>query len=72
MTLEEHVSSGNPLPDHVVDHFRRMSEADVWAVRRGVRQAEEGGEGGRGAVKSTHVAPLGISLGNPINSLSRP
>ena len=29
MTLEEHVSSGNPLPDHVVDHFRRMSEADV-------------------------------------------
>ena len=72
MTLEEHVSSGSPLPDHVVDHFRRMSEPDVWAVRGGVRQAEEGGEGGRGAVKSTHVAPLDMSLGNPINSLSRP
>ena len=42
MALEEHMSSGSPLPDHVVDHFRRMSEADVWAVRGGVRRAEEG------------------------------
>ena len=72
--IEEHVSSGSLLPDHVVDHFLRMSEADVWAVCGGVRRAEEGGEGGRGAVKSTHVAPLDISLALviPLTPLSRP
>ena len=53
--IEEHVSSGSLLPDHVVDHFLRMSEADVWAVRGGVRRAEEGGEGGRGAQSSLHM-----------------
>ena len=42
--IEEHLSSGSPLPDHVVDHFRRMSNPDVWAVHGGVRRAEEGGE----------------------------
>ena len=72
MEIEEHLSSGSPLPDAHRGPLRRMSEPDVWAVRGGVRQEEEGGKGGRGAVKSTHVAPLDISLGNPIDSLSRP
>ena len=70
MEIEEHLSVEVRFQTHVVDHFRRMSEPDVWAVRAGVRRAEEGEEGGRGAVESTHVSPLDISLGNPINSLS--
>ena len=70
--IEEHLSSRSPLPD-VVDHFQRMSEPDVWrpsAEVYGERRRE--GRPGRGSVKSTHVVPLDISLGNLINSLSRP
>ena len=40
--IEEHLSSGSPVPGHVWDHFRAMSnKRHVWA---GTCSAEEGEE----------------------------